>query len=263
LNPAGPGSPVKVGDEIKEPGFDKLDRKHPILRYTALDDVNIATGHKLTPEPGDKVVGQSDTFPILVAGTRKGNKFVALGFDVRDSDFPLRLAWPLFLMNTINWFMDEDANYLSSFRTGDVWRIPVPGNALAAELKLPNGTTERVPVYEGRAVYLGERAGFYELSVAADTITTPQPDDSPGVTAFAANLLDARESAITPVDKLVVDGVEAVSVDIAEDRALGKISFWDRIAAALRQHDWWVWALFVALVITSLEWASYHRRLTV
>jgi Ca-activated chloride channel homolog len=263
LNPGGPGSPVKVGDEIKEPGFDKLDRKHPILRYTALDDVNIAVGHKLTPEAGDKVVGQSDTFPILVAGTRKGNKFVALGFDVRDSDFPLRLAWPLFLMNSINWFMDEDANYLSSFRTGDVWRIPVPGNASSAELKLPNGTTERVPVYEGRAVYLGERAGFYELSVAADTITTPQPDESPGVTAFAANLLDARESAIAPLDKLIVDGAEAVSVDVAEDRALGKISIWDRISAALRQRDWWVWALFVALLITSLEWASYHRRLTV
>ena len=43
----------------------------------------------------------------------------------RDSDLPLRTAWPLFVINCINWFTDEDSQYLSSFKTGDVWRIPV------------------------------------------------------------------------------------------------------------------------------------------
>ena len=44
LDPAGPGAPVKVGAELKQPAFDKIDRKHPALRFLALDDVNIATG---------------------------------------------------------------------------------------------------------------------------------------------------------------------------------------------------------------------------
>jgi len=105
LDPRGPGSPVKVDAEIKSPGFDKIERKHPIVRWTALDDVNIARGHKLVPEANDKVIGASDQGPILVTGARGGFRFVALGFDVRESDLPLRVAWPLLLLNSINSFL--------------------------------------------------------------------------------------------------------------------------------------------------------------
>jgi hypothetical protein len=44
LDPRGPGSPVKVGEELTQPGFDKIDRKHPVVRFLALEDVNIARG---------------------------------------------------------------------------------------------------------------------------------------------------------------------------------------------------------------------------
>src|SRR6185436_3219219 len=165
LDPRGPGSPVKTEKDIKQPGFDRIDRKHPIVRWTALDDVNISRGKQLVPQPGDKIVGASDAGgPILVTGQRAGFKFVALGFDVRDSDLPLRVAWPLLLLNSINFFTDEDAQYISSFRTGDVWRVPVVSQSGQARLKTPGGGEVFVPVHEGRAVYLGERAGFYELA---------------------------------------------------------------------------------------------------
>ncbi len=155
---------MKVEAELKQPGFDKIERKHPIVRWTALDDVNVSRGHKLVAETGDKVVGASDQGPILIAGQRGGFKFVALGFDTRDSDLPLRVAWPLLLLNSINWFTDEDSQYISSFRTGDVWRVPVVSQSGQARLKTPGGLDVFVPVHEGRAVYLGEKAGFYELS---------------------------------------------------------------------------------------------------
>ncbi len=242
LDPRGPGSPVKVTDELKQPGFDHLDRKHPIVRFTALDNVNIARGHKLVPSPGDKVVGASDQGPILIAGTREGFKFVAVGFDIRASDLPLRVAWPLFLLDTINWFTDEDATYLSSFRTGDVWRIPVTGGGSVATLKQPGGATALVPVHEGRAVFLGEHAGFYELSVAGP------PGAAPPVTSFAANLLDATESHIEPAPVLAVDGKTAGRVE--------------GFHAGVRREVW-IYLLIAAILLTAIEWATYHRRITV
>jgi hypothetical protein len=255
LDPRGPGSPVKVGDEIKQPGFDHIDRKHPVVRFVALDDVNVSRGHKLTPEPGDKVVGASEAGPILVAGARNGHKFVAVGFDVRESDLPLRVAWPLFLVNTINWFSDEDATYLSSFRTGDVWRVPVAGSATEALLTEPDGAKERIPVHEGHAVYLGERAGFYELDLASVPGAAPAEDPLPadatspgGATAFAANLLDADESSIAPADKLVVDGKPAGQL---EGFHVGV------------RREIWIYLLLVAALVTAIEWATYHRRVTV
>jgi hypothetical protein len=247
LDPRGPGSPVKVLAELKQPGFDKIERKHPVVRFTALDDVNIARGHKLGPEKDDKVVGASEEGPILVAGSRDGHKFVALGFDVRDSDLTLRVAWPLFLLNTINWFGDDDASYLSSFRTGDVWRIPVAGDLAEASLKLPSGALIDVPVHEGRAVYLGQHAGFYELSPKPRRGDAPLPAAGP-TSAFAANLLDVEESTIAPADTLVVDGKTAGPL---EGFHVGV------------RREIWIYLLIAAAILTALEWATYHRRLTV
>ncbi|MGO9839306.1 MAG: vWA domain-containing protein [Polyangiaceae bacterium] len=238
LDPLGPGAPVKVEGELKNPGFDKVDRKHPTVRFLGLDAVNIAAGHKLLPEPGDKVVGASDggASPILVAGVRGGYKFVALGFDATASDLPLRVAWPLFVLNCINWFTDEDAEYLSSFRTGDVWRIPVGDAVAQATMKRPDGSTVSVPVHEGRAVMLGVDAGFYQLIAGQET------------TSFAANLLDAGESAISPQERLAVDGKDAGA------------------PAGFRlgvRREIWIYLLLAAALLTAIEWATYHRRLTV
>jgi hypothetical protein len=238
IDPRGPGSPVKVTDELKQPGFDKVDRKHPAVRFLALDDVNVAVGHKLVPEAGDKVLGASDggASPLLIAGTRGGHRFVAMGFDVRDSDLPLRTAWPLLVIDCINWFTDEDAQYLSSFRTGDVWRIPVAGGVTQATVKLPDGTAQQVPVHEGRAVLLGQKSGFYELTAGEQTIE------------FAANLLDASESSIAPRDAPTVDGKQA-----------GELAGFH---VGVRREIW-IYLLLAVALLTALEWATYHRRLTV
>lgn len=242
LDPRGPGSPVKVAGDIAQPGFDKIDRKHPVVRWTALDDVNIARGHKLTAEPGDKVVGASVQGPLLVAGQRGGFKFVAMGFDPRDSDLPLRVAWPLLLLNTINWFTDEDEQYISSFRTGDVWRVPILSTSGQARLKSPDGMSWVVPVHEGRAVYLGEKAGFYDLigESSADNPALP--------VSFAANLLDAGESSIEPAKELLVDGRKAGALEAFHVGVRREI---------------WIYLLLAAIVLTAIEWVTYHRRITV
>jgi hypothetical protein len=248
IDPRGPGAPVRVEGELKTPGFDKIDRKHPAVRFLALDDVNVATGHKLVPQAADKVVGASDggASPILVAGSRGGNKFVALGFDVRDSDLPLRPAWPLFVLDCIDWFTDEDAEYLSSYRTGEVWHVPVPGTSERAMVTWPDGSRQPVAVHDGRAVLVGERAGFYAVDVDADPSGAPAAD-APHL-AFAANLTDASESAIAPQDKLVVDGAEAGEV---QGYHLGV------------RREIWVYLLLAAALLTALEWGTYHRRVTI
>jgi von Willebrand factor type A domain/Aerotolerance regulator N-terminal len=240
LDPRGPGAPVKVEAEIKSPGFDRIDRKHPLVRFLALDDVNIAKAHRLIPASGDKVVGASEQGALLVTGTRAGYRFVALGFDPRDSDLPLRIAWPLLLVNSINFFTDDDTSFISSLRTGDVWRIPVRGEVRAAELQGPFGLAVTVPVHESHAIYMGERAGFYELRSKA------LGEDAKA--AFAANLLDVEESRVAPQKALVVDGKTAGGV-------LG-------FSVSLRR-ELWIYLLIAVVVVAVVEWATYHLRITV
>ena len=69
----------------------------------------------------------------------------------------LRIAWPLFVLNTINDFVEEDTSYISSFRTGEVWRIPCRGARETASSREPGGAKHARAGQDGRAVFLGER----------------------------------------------------------------------------------------------------------
>jgi hypothetical protein len=161
---------------------------------------------------------------------------VALGFDIRDSDFPLRISWPLFVIGCIDWFSGDRSEYISGFRTGDVWHVPVQAGARQATLRGPGNTVETVPVHEGYAVWLGERSGFYELTAGELT------------TSFAGNMLDAAESAIAPRDFLTAGGTQTQSGVTPRPRA---------------HREVWTLLLLVALGLTAVEWVTYHRRVTV
>ena len=152
----------------------------------------------------------------------------------------LRVAWPLFVLNTINAFVEEDTGYVSSFRTGDVWRIPVPSSVESATVIDPHGLHHTVPVKEGRAVYLGEEAGFYKLAAGSgpDAVTSE----------FAANLSDLAESSITPVTELTLGKSRAEAV---------------KLGAPGSKRELWVYLLAAVLALSVIEWITYHRRVTV
>lgn len=239
LNPPADGSPVPYGNPIEDFGFDTWERKSPVLRFMSMGDIQVAKGRAFKPAAGDRVLGASDDGPILVSGAHDGHRFVALGFDPRDSDLVLRIAWPLFVLNSINAFIEEDTGYVSSFRTGEVWRVAVPGSLAAVNLIEPGGAKHVVPVSEGRAVFRGDLAGFYKLSGGSDEAVLGE---------FAANLSDLDESRIAPKRELVLGGKKASAVTIAP------VSL---------ESDLWVYLLLAVIAVSVVEWITYHRRVTV
>ncbi|HEX9619642.1 MAG TPA: VWA domain-containing protein [Polyangiaceae bacterium] len=239
LDPPETGSPVKRGKRIEGFGFDTWDKKSPLLRWMAMGDIQVAHGHALVPEKTDRVVGASELGPLLVSGTRDGRPFIALGFDARNSDFVLRVAWPLFLLNSINSFVEADTSYLSSYRTGEVWQIPVSVEATSVTLRDPDGRRRRAVVRDGRAVFMGDRAGFYRVDAGAQ---------GAGQGAFAANLVDLEESRIAPNKK----GLFGRAPQAEAPRGGGRVRF-----------DPWLVLLLGAIGLSVLEWVTYHRRVTV
>jgi hypothetical protein len=239
LNPPAVGGPVKLGRALEDVGFDTWDRKSPLLRWMAVENVQVARGHALVPESGDRVVGASELGPLLVSGRRGGRPFVALGFDPRDSDLVMRIAWPLFVLNVIHSFVEDDSSYLSSYLTGEPWRVPAPGSAPLAWVREPGGRVHEVAVEDGRAVFLGEHAGFHELLAA--------PGDKKGF-AFAGNLTDPMESLVAPKKELVLGGATAKPVE--------------GFRAGVRRETWMM-LVVVAVLLSLIEWFTYHRRITV
>ena len=239
LNVPAEGAPVRQRREIKDFGFDRWDDTSPILHWIAPENIQVSLGHALEPGPADRVVGASELGPILLAGRRNGQPFVALGFDPRNSDLVLRVAWPLFVLNTINYFVEEDTGYISSFRTGEVWQIPVHAPGDLGWVTEPDGGRHRVAIKEGRAAYAGMHAGFYELSIEGSEAAPER---------FAANLADLDESQIAPQKTLNLGVLEAGEARGFEARA---------------RHQIWGYLVIAVIVLSAIEWLSYHRRVTV
>jgi len=116
----------------------------------------------------------------------------------------------------------------------------VPSSIDSATVIDPHGVQHVVPVKEGRAVYLGEEAGFYKLSAGSGSFAVSSE--------FAANLSDLAESRITPVTELSIGRKKAQPVVIG---------------APGSRRELWVYLLAAVLALSVIEWVTYHRRITV
>jgi hypothetical protein len=230
------GGPLEVLGTLERPYFDVVDREHPLTRWTALRDANVAEALHVKLQPDDRAVAADRRGPLIVTGRRSGQPFVALTFDPRQSDLPMRAAWPLLLLNTIDWFVEDRAGFVSSYETGHAWHIPVPSNDDHVTLVSPHGRSHTLPVIDGRAVHAGVHSGLY-------TVRTSAGDET-----IAANLGPVEETDIAPRDRLEVAGRQAGTVTSSP--------------VALRR-EFWVYLVFAVVGILLLEWFTYHRRWTV
>lgn len=238
LDPPREGSPVRRGRRIEMFGFDRWDEDSALLRWMAIGDIQALEGTVLEPSKGDHVVAASAHGPLLVEGkTQDGMRYVVLGFDPRQSDWVLRTAWPLFVLNVIHRFVEQDTNYLVSYHTGELWEVPVPGGLSRVRVRGPEGQQRFVPVRDGRASFSGDRAGFYELFGDG-----PEP-----VVGMAANLVSPAESYIAPRREWRLGERKAKAVSGFDSKATGAP---------------WVYLLLAAALIVAVEWITYHRRWT-
>ncbi|NOY90859.1 MAG: VWA domain-containing protein [Deltaproteobacteria bacterium] len=179
-------APFEILGELTSPYFSRLDRHAPLLRFTALDDVNIGRALSVRTRPGDHVLGASPEGPLLIEGQREGQPFLAFTFSPRESDLVLRVAWPILLLDAIEGFGEQAHARLSSGRTGTTQQTRLPEGTLEATLIEPDGERLTLPVQDGVVRVVAEQVGIHRL-------------EFPGGTAeLAANLGRADETLAEP-----------------------------------------------------------------
>lgn len=98
----GETQPLPTNGTRARPYFEHWDREHPLLRGLGLGDVNVARAARTSPRPGDVVLASAGSgLPLIVEGVRNEQPFLALTFDIRESDLPLRAAFPLFVLAAV------------------------------------------------------------------------------------------------------------------------------------------------------------------
>jgi len=208
---------------------------HPLLRYINLDNVQISeTLGVKTPSWAAALVEAQQT-PLILAGELSRQRIVWIGFDTLQSTWPLRISFPMFIANAVEW-LNPAATKSSQLMVhgGEPFRYALTQPAATAEVIMPDGTKRVLASGDAREIVFGEtgRQGIYHLHVGTNDVT------------FCVNVLDAAESNTKPLEELQFGKFNRVS---ATEMTRANVDMWRWIAAA-------------GLAVLLFEWWFYHRR---
>lgn len=220
----------------KAPAIVDWKTTHPLLRFVNLDNVQIAEAAGIRSPNWGTVVAESPQGPLIVAGERGRQRVVWVGFDVLESTWPLRVSFPMFVANAVDWLNPATARAEQfNVAAGEPLRFELPVGVTAVDVRPPGGDWQALTTDAGahEAVYGGtDRQGTYALRWGTNE------------TVFAVRALDLGESSATPRDEIKVGRYGATA------------------ATAMRSGNLEIWRWFaaVAFAVLLFEWWFYHRR---
>ncbi len=225
---------AEMGEPAANPSIVDWRRNHPVTRHLDLGGVRIAEARPAVLKPWGQALAESEEGPLIAAGERKGVRSVYVGWDLLKSDFPLRVAFPIFIANCLEWLVGPsiaDKQYV--VRPGEAVSFSVPATLKEARITDPLGRTS-VAALNGSPLLITdtELAGVYQIE--AEGLRRQ----------IAVNLLSRDESDIQPVDQMLI-GEKKIAASLGAPRT---------------NKELWRWLVIVALLLATLEWIVYHRR---
>ncbi|MHC4809158.1 MAG: vWA domain-containing protein [Planctomycetota bacterium] len=218
----------------------RVDQEHPVMRYVSLEELLVGEARAVQPDRTARVLVRGTEGPLVIESRREGRDAIVVAFDPLESTWPLQRSFVTFIFNAV-----EHLGRLGStgmregLVPGDAIAMRLPATARSISLTTPDGEREAVPPLDparfswGPATRLGvHRVGWED----ADGRDFEQ--------AVAVTLADEAEMQVDPAESLVLGTERVRAVDAAE--------------AGYRPL--WPWAIGLALVVLSLEWALWTRR---
>jgi Ca-activated chloride channel family protein len=231
--------------ETAQPTILDWSRTHPLMRYVDLANVSVSRAYNAQPAPWGQTLAETDDGPLIVAGERGDGRCVWVGFPLLESDMPLRIAFPIFLTNALEWLSAKPGAASGGItRPGEVVALAARNRTGTIQIKRPDGGSDSIPATrKGNAPLLYDhtsRVGVYKAT-GSDNFSQ----------IFAVSLLSRAESRIAPTAKpqLVVTDAPGLS----EPKTAGN-------NVTLRREVW-QYAAAIVLLILCAEWLFFHRRL--
>ena len=210
---------------------------HPVCQHVNLENVQVAESYEMKLPRTAKVIAEFANQPAIAVCRQKGSAFLCVGFDVMESNWPYEPSFVIFLYNATRFLAyDVERTRQSHLRVGQA--LAHRGRPADAEARVtdPAGRDETIrPDASGMFRYpRTDRAGVYRLAIG---------DRRP--VHFAVNLLDEKESAIEPLERIVLSGEAVQARRKGEGRA--NVELWPLLA-------------LLALALACVEWIVYNSK---
>ena len=234
--PPGPCGSAVIGASIDAPAVTSWAEVDPRLRFLSLDGVELRTAHRIEADSPQAALVQSREGTLIADASSPGRSVTIVGFDVGDSNWPLKASFVLFMRNVVELARSHRLRGAESpARVGEAYSLRVPVDVSEVELEGPSGARQKLSARDGLCVVPNlPRAGFYFATFAGK---------NKGSALFSANLTSERESDLR-VRELAAAAGRPVSVRSAAQLADAVVD-WSWLFAALALglialDAWWV-----------------------
>jgi hypothetical protein len=230
------GSPLAGGSALGIGRVRATDAGDPLLVNVDLNDVHIARSQDLRNATFGRPLITSVQTPLVLVRDEPYRQAV-FGFDLHESDLPLRIAFPILMQNLSEWMLPPSVPSHSFHPDEPVTIVPENG-ATTVTVIGPDGN--RHALSGGAVATYGETdlTGLYtvEQVVAGKTSRS----------WFTVNLFSDQISQLKPADRLTLP-------PFASTAAVNSVHH--------GQLEIWPWVALGALALVVLEWLAFHRGL--
>ena len=159
-------------------------RHHPLMSHVTLDDLLMTQPSRLALPDRAVTLAVGSSGPLIAQVTEGSTRHVIVGFDLRQSNWPLQISFPVFVRNCIQWLgMANSSVDAMTVRPGQMLTLPDSGTGEPLRYDGPVATG---PPFT--------RVGLYE---AQQEVELPWA-------RLGVSLLNEHESRIEPVDQITL-----------------------------------------------------------
>ena len=229
---------LDVGASIDQPQLTSWEAGDPRFRFLTMDGVHVARAREVHAQGAGGALLRAGKSTLIADASIPGRAITIVGFDVGDSDWPLKASFVLFVRNIVEQArVHRTQGAAGPVKTGDPLRIAVPAGVTSVKATGPGMPERELAAKGGFAIVPGvERAGIYKVRWVAPRV---------GSVIVPANLTSEKESDVRPKP-------------IAIDATGGAPATASR--APEPHNEWAPWlALFAALVLAFDVWWLTRR----
>lgn len=209
----------------------------PLLNFVDWSGVQILQARAVTAPWAQTLVGAVGG-PLVLTGEQNGRRVAIITFDLRQSDLPLRIAFPILMANITNWLSPGRAfDAPNGLQVGAPVSILPGASTTEVLVTAPDGSEWEQEVTGSSILYTETTLpGLYEVTLRDATGEQPAGQ-------FAVNLFTADESQIA-VETTIRLGQTDVTAPTEED---------------VGQRELWYWLALLGFLVLLLEWWVHHR----
>ncbi len=247
---------------VNSPTARTIDPGDPLLQNVSLDQVSILDAVAI-PLPdwatpvvaGDLAAANGEArqnVPLVFRGEVNGQRIVVVAFDLRHSDLPLQVAFPLLWSNLVDWLAPGARSPIpTQVAPGESLTFNAPegaqspnGGASAngsstATITKPDGSNVPLQAENGNFIITDTtELGIYQVNFQAVSGNAPRS------AAFAVNLFSPQESNLKPAANLPGLETQPGQAGAVSQRAM---------------REWWRPLALLALGLLMGEWLVYQR----